>query len=84
MAAVVPTGGAGRDARDAQRTAAACRSMPGAIKVYSTRPRDYTTASEDILRRFVAQAAILLANMHTWPRPSESANGSPSPCAPAR
>ncbi|MGW3482904.1 GAF domain-containing protein [Rhodococcus indonesiensis] len=37
----------------------------GAIKVYSTRPHDYTAASEDILRRFAAQAAILLANMHT-------------------
>ncbi|MFX1756347.1 GAF domain-containing protein [Rhodococcus sp. As11] len=39
--------------------------MMGALKVYSTRPRVYTSDSEDILGRFADQAAILLANMHT-------------------
>ncbi|MBS9373634.1 GAF and ANTAR domain-containing protein [Rhodococcus sp. B50] len=37
----------------------------GALKVYSVRPRAYSSDSEDILGRFADQAAILLANMHT-------------------
>ncbi|MFE2123539.1 GAF domain-containing protein [Rhodococcus aetherivorans] len=59
-----------RAARDGMRATLSApllhadRSL-GAIKVYSTRPHDYTAASEDLLRRFAAQAAILLANMHT-------------------
>lgn len=37
----------------------------GAIKVYSTQPHAYTDTSEDVLRRFAEQAAILLANIRT-------------------
>jgi GAF domain-containing protein len=37
----------------------------GAIKVYSTAASTYDGASEDILRRFAAQAAILVSNVQT-------------------
>jgi GAF domain-containing protein len=37
----------------------------GAIKVYSTATSTYDEASEDILRRFAAQAAILVSNVQT-------------------
>lgn len=37
----------------------------GAIKAYSVHPQTYSATSEDILQRFSAQAAILLANIHT-------------------
>lgn len=40
-------------------------SSLGAIKVYSTNPHTYTATSEDVLRRFAEQAAILLSNIHT-------------------
>lgn len=37
----------------------------GAIKVYSERPHSYDEAAEDVLRRFAAQAAIFVSNVHT-------------------